>query len=82
MHLDALTQSGQARRALVEARRGLLANPQLLWARVAWARLPEIWRRLGVSGFAWREEDGVPALLERLAVRPRPKLAGMILAAD
>jgi hypothetical protein len=80
MYLDGLIAAGSGRRALVEIRRALAEKPHLVWARIAWTRLPRIWTGLKVHGFGWSEDDGVPALLERLAVRPAPKLSGLLLA--
>lgn len=79
LYLDSLVYSGQSRRALVEVRRTLAANPQLAWARTAWQRLVAIHQALGLEAPHWHEDDGVAALRERLAVRARPKIAATLL---
>jgi hypothetical protein len=80
LYLDALIAGGNARKALVEINRALVERPHLTWARLAWARLPLVWSALGVRGWTWAEDEGVTALLARLAERPRPKLAGLVAA--
>jgi hypothetical protein len=78
LYLDALIASGRARRALAEVQAHLGVAKSLDFAVVAWRRLPVIWDALGMRGFAWREEDGVGALIVRLSERPRPKLAALL----
>ncbi len=81
LYLDALTGGGSPRKALLEICRSLPKSPHLVWAKVAWSRLPLIWSLLEVHGFAWSEDDGVPALVTKLKSRPWPKLAGIVATA-
>jgi hypothetical protein len=79
-YLDGLIAGGAAHQALADIRRTLDLKPKFEWARAAHRRLPAIWHALRSYGFQWQEEEGIAVLRERLAARPRPKLAAMIVA--
>ena len=79
MYLDALLARGAARKVLIEVATVIAKEHQLAWARIAWQRLPTAWRSLGVRGFAWQEDDGIDALLQRLAKRPQITMRSLLL---
>jgi hypothetical protein len=79
MYLDALLARGAARKVLIEVATVITKEHQLAWARIAWQRLPTAWRSLGVRGFAWQEDDGIDALLQRLAKRPQITMRSLLL---
>lgn len=79
-YLDGLIASGASHQALADMRQVLELKPKLDWARAAYRRLPAVWLHLGTYGFEWQDDEGVAALRERLAIRPRPKLASIVLS--
>ncbi|MCX6105928.1 MAG: hypothetical protein NTY08_08875 [Proteobacteria bacterium] len=79
MYLDALLARGAGRKVLIEVATVIAKEHQLAWARIAWQRLPTAWRSLGVRGFVWQEDDGIDALLQRLAKRPQITMRSLLL---
>jgi len=79
MYLDALLARGAGRKVLIEVATVVAKEHQLAWARIAWQRLPTAWRSLGVRGFVWQEDDGIDALLQRLAKRPQITMRSLLL---
>ncbi len=79
LYLDALLADGSARKALHEAREALCGHPHLPWAHIIARRLAPIFAGHGAHSVVWNEDEGVQALIDKLARRPEPRLAKMIL---
>jgi hypothetical protein len=78
LYLDSLLADRRFRFALEDVRQTLIKHPHLNWARIGHIRLPLIWDGLMVHGFFWNEDQGVPALIAALSIRPRPKLSAIL----
>jgi hypothetical protein len=81
-YLDGLIGAGWARRALFEIYSLCHEKRELSWARVAYGRLPEVWRLLKLRGFVWKDSDGVDSLCRRLSMRPSRRLEGVLLSGE
>jgi hypothetical protein len=78
LYLDSLLSAGNARKALYAVTSTLPDHPSLDWAHVAMRRLPFIWQTLGMIGFSWQQEDGIPLLLKKLEERRPRKVSTLI----
>ncbi len=75
-----LTEGKQFRRALIFLRVSLDAESSLFCANIAFQYLPQIWDELHLRGFYWQADEGVPALIKKLARREQPTCQSLIVA--
>lgn len=83
LYLDCMLATGRLSQIAAVVERTLRLErtlPKLEWARVAMQRLPQALDGQGLRSFEWHEDEGVTALLDKLATRPQPRLRAVVLA--
>jgi len=78
--IDALIAARNARRALHLIRMKIAKENDHEWAELAWQRLPQIWRQLGLKGSRWHPQDGIAQLRAILEERPLPNWSSLYSA--
>lgn len=70
IYLDCLIASGHFRKAKFEVYQVLKTVRSLEWGRIAWRRIPAIYKGMQWKAIDWTEDEGIHSLLEKLGQRP------------